>query len=143
MNVYPEDCEPLLDSDCDGIPDDGASGDLPCTTGQTASCDDNCPHTPNPGQEDRGSIAPGLLPDGIGDECQCGDVDADGSVTLADAVVISHSLLSPPRATMARSDLCDVGGSVGCSLEDFWIVLRSILEPQTTVVQQQCEPTWH
>jgi len=55
------------DRDEDGIPDDGdqngIEGDNPCTGGETANCDDNCPNTSNPGQEDTGG-------DGVGDVCE-------------------------------------------------------------------------
>ena len=55
-----------LDSDGDGIPDDGddslAAGDHPCTDGATTDCDDNCPMHHNPDQSD-------LDGDGVGDVC--------------------------------------------------------------------------
>ena len=42
----------MLDTDADGIPDDGdgsgTAGDLRCTGGETQDCDDNCPTTPTP-----------------------------------------------------------------------------------------------
>jgi hypothetical protein len=54
------------DGDGDGILDDGdgsgTPGDNPCTGGETANCDDNCPITPNPLQEDDES-------DGVGNVC--------------------------------------------------------------------------
>ena len=65
-------CDPDLDGD--GIPQDGngngVDGDSPCTGGETANCDDNCPTVPNPEQTDINS-------DGIGEDCT-GDQDADG-----------------------------------------------------------------
>jgi hypothetical protein len=47
--------------------------------------DDNCLHAVNPSQADNGGVASpsdpdGVIPDGIGDVCQCGDVTDDGQV---------------------------------------------------------------
>jgi hypothetical protein len=137
---YPPGCDHALDTDCDGIPDDGAPGDVPCADAQALGCDDNCPWWPNPGQDDTGGIGTGSPPDGIGDECQCGDVSGDGRVSNADSIIIQRSLLVPPTATMARPDLCDVGGSVGCSNGDSVIIGRAQLTPPTATVQQHCDP---
>jgi formylglycine-generating enzyme required for sulfatase activity len=67
-------CSGQLDSDLDGILDDGdysgVIGDNPCTGGETADCDDNCPYTDNPDQKDKHG-------DGVGDDCQH-DFDGDG-----------------------------------------------------------------
>jgi glucose/arabinose dehydrogenase len=133
-------CDEGTDSDCDGIPDDGAPGDVPCATGQFEGCDDNCPFASNPGQEDTAGIGSGSAPDGIGDECQCGDVSGDGVVSSADSVIILRSQLVPPTAVMSRPDLCDVGGSVGCAGADSVIVLRAQLVPPTATIQQVCAP---
>ncbi len=55
-----------FDYDADGIPDDGdgslAAYDNPCTGGETASCDDNCPATQNADQADPDA-------DGVGTAC--------------------------------------------------------------------------
>jgi hypothetical protein len=133
-------CDEAIDSDCDGIPDDGAPGDVPCATGQLAGCDDNCPFAPNPRQEDTAGLGDGSLPDGIGDACQCGDVTGDGAVSDLDGQVINRSLGTPPTAVMKRPDLCDVGGSTSCSTADGMIVLRSQLTSPTATVEQVCEP---
>lgn len=57
----------FVDSDCDGILDDGDAsgtpGDNPCTGGNTFRCDDNCPNTYNPDQADSDG-------NGIGDACE-------------------------------------------------------------------------
>jgi hypothetical protein len=112
------------DADGDGVPD----------------ADDNCPYEPNPGQEDTGGIGADSAPDGKGDVCQCGDVTGNGFVTAADSTVILRAQMVPPTATMARPDLCDVGGSPGCSSADSVIVLRAQLVPPTASIQEQCAP---
>jgi hypothetical protein len=139
-NFFAPVCDPGLDADCDGIPDDGAAGDVPCVTGQTSSCDDNCPYAANPGQQDSGGIGTGPLPDGIGDECQCGDVNGDGRLTFSDAVIIFYATARPPGMTMARPELCDVGASAGCTFSDAVVVLYSTASPPGMTIGQQCEP---
>ena len=103
------------------------------------ACDD-CPFTANPDQSDVGGAGTGSAPDGIGDACQCGDVNGDGRVTLADAVIVQRSLLSPPTASLASPELCDVGGSAGCTLADAVVIRRALLAPPTATIQQACAP---
>ena len=79
---------PMADSDEDSVLDDGdqsgSPGDNPCPDGVTENCDDNCPHTPNPAQED--TYPPGG--NGIGDACDCEcDFDCDGDVDADDVEV--------------------------------------------------------
>ncbi len=59
---------PSLDSDADGVPDPS----------------DTCPRSSAP-QTDRGGFGLGSGPDGIGDACQCFDVDASGTADGSDA----------------------------------------------------------
>jgi hypothetical protein len=139
-NFYPVGCDPLLDSDCDDVPDDGTPGDISCVTGQTLDCDDNCPYAWNADQVDTGGIGVGSLPDGIGDECQCGDVSGDGRVSSVDVAIIMRALMLPPRATMVRPELCDVGGSLDCTSVDASIAFRALMVPRLATIQQQCEP---
>lgn len=111
-----------LDSDGDGIPDDGnlsgTVGDAPCAPGQTSGCDDNCTFTVNPGQGDSGGVgspadSSGTLPDGIGDVCQCGDVTGEGSVNGGDVTVIRRALLGlTPNPGFTAVDRCNVNGPV-------------------------------
>jgi hypothetical protein len=138
-NLYPEGCEPSVDSDCDGIPDDGAAGNLPCATGQSLNCDDNCRYWPNPGQEDTGRIAL-QVPDGIGNACQCGDVSGDGWVNVGDYIIMRRALALPPLGTMVRPDLCDVGSSVGCNVGDAIVMLRALQNPPSATIGQNCDP---
>lgn len=139
-NFYPLDCDPLLDADCDGILNDGFPGNVPCATGQAFDCDDNCPYAPNPSQDDTAGIGAGSFPDGIGDECQCGDVNGDGRVSSVDVSITMAALMLPPRATMARPDLCDVGSSLVCGTVDAAIVFRALMMPPLATIQQQCAP---
>ncbi len=106
-----------IDADGDGMPDD--ADDCPGVSNRSqADADgdgvgdacDVCPTVADPDQADTGGVGPGSPPDGIGDACQCGDVDGDGRVTLGDALTIQRSLLVPSTATAARPQLCDVGG---------------------------------
>lgn len=114
----------FADADADGI-EDGA---------------DVCPTVSDPGQEDRGGIGPGSAPDGIGDACQCGDVNDDGVVSLLDAVTIQRALLTPPAATLSAPDRCDVGGSAGCTLADAVLIRRALLSPPSAVLEGRCVP---
>lgn len=98
---------------------------------------DNCPFVPNPDQRDSGGVRSGRR-DGIGDACQCGDVDGNGRVTAADVVMMQRALLAPGRAPMRRPELCDVGGSRGCTIADVAILRRAVAKPPTATIVQQC-----
>jgi hypothetical protein len=114
-----------LDSDLDGIPDGNGRGEPPCAPGETLDCRDNCPHAPNPLQEDAGGVGPTSTPDGIGDACQCGDVDGNGRVTVADAFSILQALRDPPGPSPPNLDLCDVGGAAACTTDDAVAIWRA------------------
>lgn len=120
---------PPPDADGDGVPD----------------ASDVCPFAADPGQSDTGGVGSGSPPDGVGDACQCGDVNGDGRVTLADAVVITRSLLAPPTATPARPELCDVGGgpspaTQGCTLADAVILRSALIAPPAASIAPDCAP---
>jgi len=106
--------------------------------GDGVSLGDNCPFESNSNQADLGGIGAGSAPDGIGDACQCGDVNGNGFVTTADATIVTRALLVPPTATMTRPDLCDVGGSSACSTADATIITRALLLPPTATIAQSC-----
>lgn len=87
---------------------------------------DNCPTTPND-QADSGSLG-GTTPDGIGDACQCGDVNNDGIVNGIDGVLIGRSAVGlPPYGSLAGMPgftKCDVNDGT-CSGVDGVLVNRA------------------
>jgi len=64
------------DADFDGVPDDGAAGDVPCVNYNNGHCDDNCIDVFNPDQYDWDE-------DGIGNACD-DDIDGDDIVNVSD-----------------------------------------------------------
>jgi hypothetical protein len=103
----------MVDTDGDGVPD----------------LVDNCPYTYNPDQKDSGGVNT-TTPDGIGDACQCGDINGDGIVNLTDNVLFGRALvgLSPyfTVAGMPGNAKCDVNGDGSCNLADNTIIARAI-----------------
>lgn len=99
-------CDP--DSDNDGILDDGdgsgTAGDNPCTGGDTADCDDNCPLTPNAEQTDADG-------DGVGDVC---DTLVEGTCGVGDQFEL-QAIVEPEATVDAGTEslclLCSVTGS--------------------------------
>ncbi|MGI9293651.1 MAG: dockerin type I repeat-containing protein, partial [Pseudomonadales bacterium] len=96
------------DSDSDGINDNS----------------DNCPYVSNVEQADSGGVDT-ATPDGIGDACQCGDMNGDGLATNTDSVLIRRNLLG--LVSPFNADLCDVNGDGSCSNTDSVIIKRALL----------------
>jgi hypothetical protein len=101
-----------------------------------ADAKDNCAFAANPSQADRGGVGGRSKPDGVGDACQCGDVNGDGRVTTADAAAIEASVADPRGAILARPELCDVGGWLRCTAEDAKLLARALETPPTALVAQ-------
>ncbi len=107
---------PTLDSDADVI----------------AAYRDNCPFAFNPTQDNSGAVLP-LAADGIGDACQCGDVNDDGIVDYDDYDAYRDSLADPDPdglgLTLAGVAKCSVIDSPGpCEILDVTVIARA-LEP--------------
>ena len=86
----------VFDEDGDGVPDG----------------EDNCRYTPNPDQADADD-------DGIGDLCECGDFDSDGTVGSSDVAGIQSCAVGGVCA-----ELCDVNGDRVCNTADARLVRR-------------------
>ncbi|MDP3936790.1 MAG: PQQ-dependent sugar dehydrogenase [Deltaproteobacteria bacterium] len=102
--------------------------------------DDNCPYTPNADQADAGGVGEGSAPDGIGNVCQCADVNMDGFVTKADFKAIIASLRPGNNVPLQAPDLCDAGGEPGCAQEDAVIVRIALTNKAPRRIAQQCPP---
>jgi hypothetical protein len=66
-------------------------------------------------------------PDGIGDACQCGDLDADGDADLGDAALLRGALADPGAALgPVAAGRCSVSGdALGCDVLDVSILTRA------------------
>jgi cysteine-rich repeat protein len=86
-----------------------ADGDSVCDE------EDNCPHAMNESQLDTNE-------DGIGDACQCGDVNGDGVVNTTDALLIVRGKVTHAD-DLAR---CDVSGDehCACNTTDALMIVR-------------------
>jgi hypothetical protein len=116
----------------------GAAAEVAITTDLDADADgvgdaaDNCPYRTND-QSDSGGVGAGG-PDGIGDACQCGDLDGDGDADLDDGAVLRGALADPTGAALSPAALerCSVSGdALGCDVLDVSRLARAnaALEP--------------
>jgi lysophospholipase L1-like esterase len=109
------------DADADGIPD----------------ASDNCIHTPNAGQEDVGGLL-GPPPDGVGDACQCGDLNDDGLVDLLDAALYQRALAGALPVALDEEKCSVVGGRLDCEPNDRQ-ALREGLVGISSSLDQVCQ----
>ncbi len=98
-----------LDSDGDGIVDDGSNGEgIECVDGQTTGCDDNCPFVANPGQDNYDG-------DARGDACDnCPyHANSDGTSPFRRFDTIAGD----PRPLLFQSDVDGDGRGDVCDLD--------------------------
>ena len=108
-----------IDTDLDGVLD----------------IDDNCPYIANTDQSNVGGTIVGAGDD-YGDACQCGDVNDDGIVNNADAVIVTrHAAGLPPGVNASK---CDVTGDGECDDDDA-MRIRNVLLGSSSESLQQCE----
>ncbi|MDB4806678.1 thrombospondin type 3 repeat-containing protein [Pseudomonadales bacterium] len=89
-----------------------------------ADASDNCRNVPNADQADSGGVNTDI-PDGIGDACQCGDVNNSGKVDNTDAILIKRYILNLPPGVDDQK--CNVSVSAECSNTDAILIQRAIL----------------
>jgi hypothetical protein len=104
----------FLDSDADGIVDDL----------------DNCPNMTNADQIDTDE-------NGLGDACQCGDVNGDGFTAITDALLIARGRV-PSGSEEER--LGDVNDDGVCNITDALIIARG---QQGSAHEDQHCPAYH
>ena len=110
---------PLLpDHDSDGICDGGGTGGGACTAGP-----DNCPFVSNSGQANSDAFS-------AGDACQCGDLNNDGVVNGADALLASQHVvgrtIANPSFDLTRCNVIGPsdGGVTDCNVADAYVLDR-------------------
>jgi hypothetical protein len=94
-----------------------------------SDAEDNCPLVPNPGQADTDQ-------NGIGDACQCGDVNGDGVTNVTDALAIARGEVLSSDPNFGK---CDVSGDDVCNVTDALQIARG--ETSSAPEDQLC-PTY-
>ena len=65
--------------------------------------------------------------DGIGDYCQCGDINGDGNVNNVDSILIKRADLGLSVGGSYNPALCDVNGDGNCNNVDSILIKRADL----------------
>ena len=117
------------DDDNDGVPDDGddsgTAGDVPCDSGLSVGCDDNCPRTSNGGQVDTDN-------DGLGDACDP-DLDGDGRLNESDNCPDLRNPGQTDNDSDGLGDACDPDddNDVVMDVDDNCPLVANPLDPQS------------
>jgi hypothetical protein len=126
------------DSDADGFCDGGNGVDAVCASG------DNCPLVSNASQTDSGGLNTSS-PDGIGDDCQCGDVTNDGIVNAPDLLgAREHVVGATPSGTFVGKRCNVIGPRAGdasgsdCDVADTF-VLDAAIGGQPVPLENACD----
>ena len=101
--------DPTADGDGDLVPD----------------FQDNCRFTYNPNQQDTGGFLTSV-PDGIGNACQCGDVDANGVVNAADLSFLTASQNISNAQHLAHPELCNLTPEGECDQQDITVLSNAL-----------------
>jgi len=97
---------------------------------------DNCPDAENPFQEDTGGFDTSI-PDGIGDLCQCGDLDNSGEIRAPDWTRLQNHLAgTSPGIDSVGLSKCTVYGPPGaCDVLAFAVLKRALAGLNPAVAQ--------
>lgn len=100
---------------------------------------DNCPFAYNPTQSDLGGIL-SLAPDGVGDACQCGDVNDDALVDALDIATYRAGLAAIAPVGPAGLTKCGViAGPPQCTVRDVSVIARALAPvPFLPGIDQTC-----
>ena len=98
---------------------------------------DNCPQIANADQLDSGGVAT-TTPDGIGDACQCGDVDGQRHRERPGRERDQAPRPRPAEPDLRRAGNCDVTGNGLCNGQDANAVKRAALGDPTPSFGQRC-----
>ncbi|MCR9095053.1 MAG: thrombospondin type 3 repeat-containing protein [bacterium] len=100
---------------------------------------DNCPYVANPMQED--SSGAGIRePDGIGDACQCGDVDNDGDVDVRDLALLRRFVGGQLASLPSPSKCSLVGTPDDCLQDDLDLLADALAERVSPWPEPVCRP---
>ncbi len=107
-----------------------------------ADATDNCPLEPNTDQADAGGVGELSPPDGVGNACQCGDLDGSGWVADADLLLMRTQIAGGASAPLPER--CSVAGVDGpdataCDLLDVAFLTRA-LDDLGPALKELCAP---